>query len=59
MGALCYLGFAGFFRFSKLSNIQPHHLTFNDEFVKVFVPKCKTEVYRKGTVNIRVKEPLN
>ena len=48
LAALCCLGFAGFFRFSELSNIQPDHLTFNEEFVKVFVPKSKTDVYREG-----------
>ncbi|CAH3199245.1 unnamed protein product [Porites evermanni] len=42
------LGFAGFFRFNELANIQPKHLTFCDGFVKIFVPRSKTDVYREG-----------
>lgn len=30
------LGFAGFFRFNELANIQPNELTFNDDFAKIF-----------------------
>ena len=47
LAALCCLGFAGFFRFCELSNIQLDHLTLNEEFVKVFVQKSKTYVCRK------------
>ena len=42
------LGFAGFFCFNELANIQPSHLTFHDDCVKIFVPKSKTDVYREG-----------
>ena len=48
LAALCCFDFAGFFRFSKLVNIQPSHLTCHDEFIKVFVPGSKTDVYREG-----------
>ena len=48
IAAVTSLGFAGFFRFNELANIQPNHLFFHDEFVKVFVPKSKTDVYREG-----------
>ncbi|CAH3142478.1 unnamed protein product [Porites lobata] len=47
-GAISSLGFAGFFRFNELANIQPKHLTFCDGFVKIFVPRSKTDVYREG-----------
>ena len=43
-----FLGSAGFRRFNELSNIQPKHLTFCDGFVKMFVPRSKTDVYREG-----------
>ena len=42
------LGFAGLFRFNELANIQPKHLTFCDGFVKTFVPRSNTDVYREG-----------
>lgn len=48
IAAISTLGFAGFFRFNELANIQPSHLTFHDDFVKIFVPKSKTDVYREG-----------
>lgn len=48
IAAICSLGFAGFFRFKELSNIQPKHLAFCNGFVKIFVPESKTDVYREG-----------
>ena len=42
------LGFAGFFRFNELANIQPKHLAIFDGFVKIFVPRNKMDVYREG-----------
>ena len=48
IAAISSLGFAGFFRFNELANIQPKHLTFCDGFVKIFVPRSKTDVYREG-----------
>lgn len=48
IAAICSLGFAGFLRFNELSNIQPNHLTFCNDFVKIFVPGSKTDVYREG-----------
>ena len=41
--AISSLGFAGFFRFNELANIQPKHLTFCYGFVKIFVLRSKTE----------------
>ena len=46
IAAISSLGFAGFFRFNELANIQPKHLAFCDGFVKIFVPRSKTDVYR-------------
>ena len=48
IAATSSLGFAGFFRFNELANIQPKHLTFCHGFVKIFVPGSKTDVYREG-----------
>lgn len=41
-----FLGFAGFFRFNKLSNIQRNHIFFHDGFINLSI--CKTDVYREG-----------
>ena len=48
IAAVSSLGFAGFFRFNELANIQQKHLTFCDGFVKNFVSRSKTDVYREG-----------
>jgi len=45
---ICTLGFAGFFRYDELSNILPCHLEFFPEYLKVFVPRAKNDVYREG-----------
>ena len=42
------LGFAGVFRFNELTNIQPNHIFFHEDFVKVFVRRSKRDVYREG-----------
>ena len=39
IAALNSLGFAGFFRFNELANIQPNHIFFHEDFVKVFCTK--------------------
>ena len=48
IAAVTSLGFEGFFRFSELDSIQPNHIFVNEEFIKVFVPIRKTDVYREG-----------
>ena len=48
IASLCALGFAGFFRFNEIVNILPKHLEFHDDFLKIFIPRSKTDVYRKG-----------
>ena len=49
IAAISSLGFAGFFRFNELVNIESKHLAFRDSFVKIFVPRSKTDVYREGS----------
>ena len=44
IAALCT--FAGFFRFSELSNILCKHIVFLEDHIKIFVPHSKTDVYR-------------
>ena len=48
IAAITSLGFAGFFRFNELANIQPNQIFFHEEFIKVFVPRSKTDVDREG-----------
>ena len=45
---ICLLGFSGFLRFSELINIKYCDLEFHDTFLKVFIEKSKTDVYRDG-----------
>ena len=47
--ALCSLAFAGFFRYDgKLCNIVPKHTEFHRDYIRIFVPRSKTDVYREG-----------
>ena len=48
IAALCTLGFAGFFRFSEVSNILCKHIVFLEDHMNIFVPHSKTDVYREG-----------
>ena len=46
--ALCSLGFAGFFRFNELSNIQANHIEWHEDHIRICVPRSKTDIYREG-----------
>lgn len=48
VAALCSLAFAGFFRYNELCNILPSHIEFHSEYLRIFVPQSKTDVYREG-----------
>ena len=48
IAALCTLVFAGFFRFSELSNILCKHIVFLEDHIKILVPHSETDVYREG-----------
>ena len=48
IAALCSLAFAGFFRYNELCNIAPNHIEFHSQYIKIFVPRSKTDVYREG-----------
>ena len=42
--ALCSLGFAGFFRFNELSNIQANHIEWHEYHIRICVPRSKTDI---------------
>ena len=48
IAALCSLAFAGFFRYNELCNNSPNHIEFHGQYIKIFVPRSKTDVYREG-----------
>ena len=48
IAALCSLTFAGFFRYNELCNITPNHIEFHSQYIRIFVPQSKTDVYREG-----------
>ena len=48
IAALCSLAFAGFFRYDKLCSIAPKHIEFYSNYIGIFVPRSKTDVYREG-----------
>ena len=42
------LGFAGFLRFNEITNIRRSNVEFSTTFLKIFITKSKTDVYRDG-----------
>jgi len=48
IAALCSFVFAGFFPYDELCNIVPKHIEFQSDYVRIFVPRSKTDVYREG-----------
>ena len=46
--ALGSLAFAGCFRYDELCNIVPKHIEFHSDYIRIFVPRSKTDVYREG-----------
>ena len=46
VACICSLGFAGCFRYDELSSIVSAHLEFFPDYLKVFVPRAKNDVYR-------------
>ena len=42
--ALCSLAFARFFRYNELCNIAPNHIEFHSQYIKIFVPRSKTDI---------------
>ena len=49
IAALCSLAFAGFFRYDdELCNIVPKHTEFCSGYLRIFLPRSKTDIYREG-----------
>jgi len=46
---ICLLSFAGFLRFSEIINLRLSDLIFEECFLKVFIEKSKTDIYREGS----------
>ena len=42
------IAFAGFYRYDELCNIVPKHIEFHCDYIRIFVPRSKTDVHRKG-----------
>ena len=45
---MCILAFMGFLRFDELSRIRFSDIVIQQEFVKIFIERSKTDVYRDG-----------
>ena len=45
---LCVLGYAGFFRFHELVQLRRCDFHFEDSFMRIFVQRSKTDIYRDG-----------
>ena len=48
VAVLCSLAFAGVFCYDVLCNISPNNIEFHSQYLKIFVPCSKTDVYREG-----------
>jgi site-specific recombinase XerD len=46
--AMCLIAYAGFLRFSELSNIKRSDLVFHEDFLSIFIETSKTDIYREG-----------
>ena len=57
--ALCSLAFAGFFHYHELCNIVPKHIEFHSDYIRIFVPRSKTDVYREGISSLLVHPGLS
>ena len=45
---LCVLGYVGFFRFNELVQFRRCDFQFEDSFLRIFVHRSKTNIYRDG-----------
>ena len=50
IAALGSSAFAGCFRYDELCNIVPKHIEFQSDYIRIFVPHSKTDVYREGNL---------
>jgi hypothetical protein len=45
---ICDLSYTRFLRHDELSNIKANNSTFHEQYVDIFIAKCKTDCYRNG-----------
>lgn len=48
IACMCLLSYAGFLRYSELSNLMRNHVTFYEQHIKLFLECSNTDVYREG-----------
>jgi site-specific recombinase XerD len=48
IACMCRISCAGFLQYSELSNLRRDNLTFDEQYVKLFLEGSKTDVYRAG-----------
>ena len=48
IACMCLLSYAGFLRYSELSNLMRKHVTFYEQHIKLFLECSKHDVYREG-----------
>jgi len=47
---MCLIGFSGFLRFEELSHLKRSDIVFHEDFLTLFLPSSKTDVYREGNM---------
>ena len=48
IATLCSLAFAGLLRYDDLCNIVRKHIEFHNDYIRIFLPRRKTDIYREG-----------
>ena len=56
--ALCLIGYAGFFRFSELSQINACDVKFFPSYVSIFLESSKTDQFRDGAWIVMARSDL-
>ena len=59
IAALCSLAFAGFLRYDDLCNIVPKHIEFHNDYIRIFLPRSKTDIIGKRIMSILVLPDLS
>ena len=44
---ICLIAFTGFMRFSEVASIKGHDIIFTETYMKIFIEKSKTDIYRE------------
>ncbi len=46
--AICCVAFSGFLRFNEVANLRRSDISFHNTYMKIFIEKSKTDIYRDG-----------